>query len=67
MDTIHIEGRDYTAIEVVARQTGYSREYLRKIAKAGKVNAVKVGGLWFVHMPSLEAYRAGDGKRKPKK
>jgi excisionase family DNA binding protein len=36
--------------------TGYNAQYLRRILRAGKLDAIKIGQIWLVNLTSLQAY-----------
>lgn len=37
--------------------TGYGAEYLRQLARAGKIEAQKFAGRWIFYAPKLKAYK----------
>lgn len=65
MDEITTNGKIYTDLGVVAGRTGYDREYLRKLAKRGAVDAVQAGETWFIDQEDLQRYRDERPQRKP--
>lgn len=46
--------------------SGLSITYLAALARAGKLNAVRIGRDWLIDKESLEAYLAKDRKPGPK-
>ncbi len=43
-------------IEEAMQRTGYTEQYLRRMARKGKVRAVKRGHFWLIERDSLQAY-----------
>ncbi len=43
-------------VEEAAAQTGYSAEYLRRLIRASKIEAVKVGSVFLIRAESLNQY-----------
>jgi len=63
----HLEHRDFAVEEFlemlrfeqrdkVAEVTGYNDQYLRRLLRAGRLDAIKIGQVWLVNLESLEAY-----------
>jgi excisionase family DNA binding protein len=48
---------DFITIEQAIEQTGYTGQYLRRIAREGRIRAVKFGAFWMIHRDSLLDYR----------
>ncbi len=62
---------DFLTIEEAAALSGYSGQYLRRMAKRGRLGAVKRGYFWLVERAALEAYmraadQAGDRRYGPR-
>ena len=51
------EWPSYT-IKEASRKTGYNEEYLRRLIRQGKIEAVKVGPAYLIRVESLEQYIA---------
>jgi len=51
------EWPSYT-IKEASRKTGYNEEYLRRLIRLGKIEAVKVGPAYLIQVDSLEKYIA---------
>jgi len=47
---------DYVTIEEAMRLTGYTGQYLRRMARQGRIRAIKFGGFWMVHLATLQEY-----------
>ena len=47
---------DFLTIEEATELSGYSDQYLRRMAKQGRLRAIKRGYFWLVERASLEAY-----------
>jgi excisionase family DNA binding protein len=47
---------DFISIAKAVRYSGYSEQYLRRLARRGSIRAIKFGHFWMVHVESLQAY-----------
>jgi hypothetical protein len=56
MSSLEIDGKMMLSIRSVSTQTGYSRDYITRLAREQKIIAVQVGRQWFVELGSLEKY-----------
>jgi hypothetical protein len=55
-DSLDINGRELQSIKHAAKQTGYSHDYVTKLAREGKIVAAQIGRNWFVDIDSLQHY-----------
>jgi excisionase family DNA binding protein len=55
-DSIEIDKKLMNDIKSAAAATGYSRDYITKLARDGKIVATQVGRLWYVDLDSLHRY-----------
>ncbi len=46
----------FTTVQAVAEVSGYNVQYLRRLLRAGKLKAVKVGQVWLIHLASLNSF-----------
>ncbi len=53
---VEIAGKKYESVSTAARLTGYSRDYIGRLAREEKITATQVGRQWFIFIPSLEKY-----------
>jgi len=67
LDEIQRDGKTYTTLTALAARTGYDREYLRKLAKSAKVDAIQIGSAWLINAESLGDYQESRSNRKPHK
>jgi hypothetical protein len=67
MEEINLNGKEYVILELAARRSNYDREHLRKLAKAGKVDAVQLGETWLINLESVDIYQRAKPQRKPHK
>lgn len=58
MNTVTLDGVEYKKATEVAKQFGYTSDYLGQLCRAKKINARLVGRSWFVNVPSLEKHRS---------
>jgi len=47
---------DFLTIEEATELSGYTDQYLRRMAKQGRLHAIKRGYFWLIERASLEAY-----------
>lgn len=55
---IEIDGTTLVSIKVAASRVGYSRDYVSRLAREGKIVASQVGRQWFVDPVSLQNFAA---------
>ncbi len=65
MVEIQHDGKTYVTLDALEQRTGYDREYLRKMAKSGKVDALRLGSAWLINPQDLERYRSERKSRGP--
>ncbi|MEK7462366.1 MAG: hypothetical protein AAB618_02220 [Patescibacteria group bacterium] len=53
---VEIDGQEFKNVSTAARLTGYSRDYIGRLAREQKILATQIGRQWFVFVPSLQAY-----------
>ena len=57
---IFANGKEYHTLVTLAAKTGYSKDYLRQLANAGHIDAIKMGstrrGIWLASESSLHQY-----------
>ena len=58
---------DFISIEQAVSHSGYTEQYLRRLARANKIHAIKFGHFWMVDVESLETYMAGAHKTDDKR
>jgi len=56
-DEIFLSGKQYVSSKRAAATGGYAQDYVGQLARGGLIDAQRVGGLWYVSMESLEAYK----------
>lgn len=66
-DTHNRSLKDFISIEEAVKLSGYTEQYLRRMARAGKIEAIKFGFFWLIGVQSLEAYMAKAGKTHDKR
>ncbi|MCA9359394.1 hypothetical protein KC926_04305, partial [Candidatus Kaiserbacteria bacterium] len=54
--TLEIDGKKFQTIKSVANKVSYSRDYITRLAREGKILATHVGRQWFVDLDSLNNY-----------
>ena len=63
LETVRIE-RDLISTKDAAQLSGYSADYLAKLARERKVSGVQVGGSWLLRRDALTAFLAHADERK---
>ena len=48
--------QNHITVQEAAEITGYNAQYLRRILRAGKLDAMKIGQIWLVNLASLQDY-----------
>lgn len=54
--SLEINGTELQSIRSAAERTGYSRDYITRLAREGKIVASQIGRQWFVDFDSLKEY-----------
>jgi excisionase family DNA binding protein len=59
------------SIKEASQQSGYNEEYLRRLIRQGKLEAIKIGPAYLIRVESLEQYveemqTADDGRTGPR-
>ncbi len=55
-DELLLNGKQYVSSRRAAEETGYARDYIGQLSRAGAIDAERVGGLWYVSLESLKGY-----------
>lgn len=63
METLAIEGKNFVKASKLARDYGYTSDYIGQLCRAGKVEAQLVGRSWYVEVSSLENHKASRYKK----
>jgi hypothetical protein len=56
-DEIVLGNKTYVSSKRAAKACGYAQDYVGQLARAGVIDAQRIGGLWYVSMDSLEGYK----------
>jgi hypothetical protein len=59
MQEVTFDGIAFTKASVLAKEFGYTADYLGQLCRGGKVQARLVGRTWYVSRDSLESHRTG--------
>ncbi len=54
--SLDIDGKKMLSIKYASEHTGYSRDYVTKLAREQKIIAAQIGRNWFVDLQSLQHY-----------
>lgn len=55
-DTLKIGGKKFVSIKIAVKQCSYSRDYITKLAREGKISAQQISRLWYIDPASLKNY-----------
>ena len=47
---------NHISVQVAAKYSGYSLQYLRRLLRNSKIEGIKIGQLWLVDMGALDIY-----------
>lgn len=62
MEQVVLDGITYTKAATVAKQFGYTSDYIGQLCRTGKVRCERVGRSWFVDVSSVVDHRANRHK-----
>lgn len=57
MNVLTVGGKSYVKASVIARDLGYTADYVGQLCRGGKVNAKLVGRSWYVDKDSIESHK----------
>ena len=61
MDELQISGKRFISSRRIARDNGYTADYIGQLIRGGKVVGQKVGRAWYVDAISFDAYLGQEG------
>ncbi len=64
-DEIKVGDETYISSKRASEITGYARDYIGQLARKGLIEAHRIGGLWYISPPSLNAYKQEAESFKP--
>lgn len=64
-DDVTIDLGGYVSSKRASETTGYTQDYIGQLARGAQIDARRIGGLWYVSMESLNAYKAKADDFKP--
>jgi len=62
---MQIEGKSYISSKRASELSGYAQDYIGQLSRKSFIDARRIGGLWYVSMESLEAYKKKAEQFKP--
>lgn len=65
MGEIAIDGKNCISSKQAGELTGYAQDYIGQLARAGLIEAHRIGGLWYIVLASLQRYKAENETYKP--
>ncbi|MFM2381735.1 MAG: hypothetical protein RLZZ76_502 [Candidatus Parcubacteria bacterium] len=57
MDVLVLEGKNYVKSSVIARELGYTSDYVGQLCRSGKVDAKLFGKTWYVEKSSIDGHK----------
>ena len=64
-DEIPVGDQIYVSSRRASEISGYAQDYIGQLARSHQIEAKRVGGLWYVHMDSLESYKTQPDVMQP--
>jgi len=64
-DEMQIEGKSYISSKRASELSGYAQDYIGQLSRKSLIEARRIGGLWYVSMDSLNAYKKKAEEFKP--
>jgi hypothetical protein len=61
MDELQISGKRFISSRRIARENGYTSDYIGQLIRGGKIVGQKVGRAWYVDAASFDAYLGSEG------
>ncbi len=61
MDELQISGKRFISSRRIARENGYTSDYIGQLIRGGKIVGQKVGRAWYVDATSFDAYLGSEG------
>ena len=58
MEVLNVNGKSYVKASVLARQLGYTSDYIGQLCRGNKVDAKLVGRSWYVEKKSIESHKS---------
>jgi hypothetical protein len=58
MEVLSVGGKDYVKASVIARELGYTTDYVGQLCRSRKVNAKLVGRSWYVDRDSIHVHKS---------
>ncbi len=65
MDELQISGKRFISSRRIARENGYTSDYIGQLIRGGKITGQKVGRAWYVEAASFDKYLGGEGAVLP--
>lgn len=60
MDELQISGRRFISSRRIAKDHGYTSDYIGQLIRGGKITGQKVGRAWYVDAASFDTYLSGE-------
>lgn len=65
MDEVTVSDKTYISSKRAAEICAYSQDYIGQLARGGLIDAQRIGGLWYVLLESVQAYKVKAESYKP--
>lgn len=56
-DSVEIDGKNYISSARAAKLVGYTKDYIGQLARAGKIDARRIGRGWYIHDDSVRKHK----------
>lgn len=57
MDVLSLDGKNYIKANVIARELGYTADYVGQLCRSGKIDAQLIGRSWYVYKDSIRDHK----------
>ena len=64
-DSVSVAGEELISSKRASKETGYTQDYIGQLARGASIAAKRVGGHWYISLPSLLAYKSKADAYKP--
>lgn len=58
---------NHISVKAASTYSGYSKQYLRRLLRAGRLGSIKVGQLWLIDKKCFDAYLKKAGKTQDRR
>lgn len=56
-EEVIVDNIEYVSSKRAAEMSGYAQDYVGQLARAGSIDAKRIGGLWYISVSSIESHK----------